>query len=359
MLSNELAGLFFLVIIFLTSVIAGLLIGNVRHRKKLTELSKKLSETENEKQIVYSEITSLNQELSTTNEHLLVKATDLAASNQVLNDLKARLELSVSERTQQLEQTISELFEEIEKHRHTEHTLHDTLEQLKQRNLELDNYVYKVSHDLRAPLTSILGLIHLMEMEQPAGQSNVYLDLMNKSIQKADAFIQSVLAHSKALKMEIMPTSIDFTYLLDECQQILQYMPGADRLAVHVHLQGDSPFYSDLVQVSEVLKNFYSNAIKYQNASRSDPYVSFVINTSPDHAEIRIEDNGIGIDSQYQNQIFNMFFRATEKANGSGLGLYIVHQIVEKLGGKLAIESQLGKGTVFTILLPNLLPVES
>jgi signal transduction histidine kinase len=359
MIGDRMTGLLFIGIAALLLITVGLLVALIRTRRKLRILENKLVETESEKQVVYDEIIALNTELAATNEHLLVKTTVLAANNQMLNDLKAKLELSVTERTQQLEQTISELFEEIEEHRSTEQILQDTLEQLKQRNLELDNYVYKVSHDLRAPLTSVLGLIYLMEIEQDSGASSQYLHLMRTSIQKADTFIQSVLAHSKALKMEIRPTSIDFADLLEECREALQYMPGADRLKVHIQIQEECPFYSDLVQVSEILKNFYSNAIKYQNLTRPDPYVSFTIFGSQDQTEIRIEDNGIGIDPRYQHQIFNMFFRATEKATGSGLGLYIVHQIVEKLGGTLTLESRLNEGTVFIITLPNLLPVEN
>ena len=348
-----------LLVFFIGVVLVGIVVYAIRWRREMAELRSKLAETESEKQKVYEDITALNHELGQTNEELFVKTTVLAAHNDMLNDLRTRLELSVSERTQQLEQTISELFEEVEEHQQTEQVLKETLEQLKQRNLELDNYVYKVSHDLRAPLTSILGLIQLMEMECTTETANQYLGLMRTSVQKADTFIQSVLAHSKALKMQIMPTHIDFADLLEECRQTLLYMPGADRLNVKIDIQDHSPFYSDLVQVSEILKNFYSNAIKYQNHTRSDSFVSFTIQASAETAEIRIEDNGIGIDAKYQEQIFNMFFRATEKSNGSGLGLYIVHQIVEKLGGQLTLESQLNKGTIFTITLPNLMPVAS
>jgi len=235
-----------------------------------------------------------------------------------------------------------------------QHTLEQTLKELQTRNYELDQYVYKVSHDLRAPLTSILGLIQLMEMEDVPEQIKHYLKLVNTRILKADQYIQSVLTHSQTLNLTIEPVEIDFKALISECSQELQYMPGADSISLHMDVQSTYPFYSDIMQITALLKNFYSNAIKYQDKYKPDAYVSFTIRITSDHAEIRIQDNGIGIDPVYQDRIFTMFFRATEKAEGSGLGLYIVHQIVEKLGGTMNLESQPGQGTLFTITLPNL-----
>ncbi len=95
-----------------------------------------------------------------------------------------------------------------------------------------------------------------------------------------------------------------------------------------------------------------SNAIKYRNPL-VDSYLSLQVEAFPDHLLITSEDNGMGIEQQYQESIFRMFFRASEKSDGSGLGLYIAKQAVEKMGGAIQVTSQIRQGTTFTVRLPH------
>jgi light-regulated signal transduction histidine kinase (bacteriophytochrome) len=103
-------------------------------------------------------------------------------------------------------------------------------------------------------------------------------------------------------------------------------------------------------------RNFISNAIKYQNPEAETSYVQFDIVVDANQARITITDNGIGVEEQFVPHLFDMFFRATETAEGSGLGLYIVKQAAQRIGGFIAVTSQLGIGTEFVITLPNQLP---
>ena len=103
------------------------------------------------------------------------------------------------------------------------------------------------------------------------------------------------------------------------------------------------------------MNNFLSNTIKYQDSSnKKKSFVNIQVLITKTHAVIAIQDNGVGIKKEYQPKIFNMFFRASENSFGSGLGLYIARQAVERLGGKIKVDSKLGLGTTFTITLPNL-----
>ncbi len=327
-------------ILFLTTALACIYfwqmlsyMGQQRQQQhQLQELNQELVATN-------EELTALNEEQHTTNEDLWASRLALEDTNVQLQQMTNQLETQVGLRTSELEQTLLTL---------------------QKRNQELDQYVYKVSHDLRAPLTSVMGLVQLIHMEKPPAGLAHYIDLIDASVCKADRFIQSVLSHSKALNLDIQPGLIDFAQLLEECKQELQYMPAADRLHVQVTLNGEADFFSDSLQIAAVLKNFYSNAIKYQNTHREDSYVHFKLEWNTQKAILMIEDNGLGIERQYQNRIFRMFFRASDKSDGSGLGLYIVKQIVERLGGTLTFESELGVGTRFTVQLPNMinLPVE-
>ncbi|MES2732411.1 MAG: CHASE3 domain-containing protein [Bacteroidota bacterium] len=243
---------------------------------------------------------------------------------------------------------------EVTELKQSEDRLRETLQELKERNYELDNYVYKVSHDLRAPLTSIMGLIELIEMETDPGKISHYVQLIKNRINKSDDFIRSLLNHSKILNSEIDYVPIDFQEMIDTCIEELKYLSNASEIRFFINKKEETVFCGDKLRVGIIFKNFISNAIKYINPHAVDaPYLKFNIKVSAQEAYIVLEDNGMGIEKQYLDRIFNMFFRATEKSDGSGLGLYITQQTVHKLNGNIDVRSTLGEGTTFTLILPN------
>lgn len=225
-------------------------------------------------------------------------------------------------------------------------------EELKIRNIELDNFVYKVSHDLRAPLSSILGLVNLARL--PGNEDNPmdYIDIIGKKVEDLDHFISDVLSHSKNLKMDVHITAIDFNAIISRTFLDLNYLEGAADVMVYRRVEGVE-FYSDPWRVSEIFRNLVSNAIKYRQVESEKPEIRIEVNANDLQAEIVFSDNGIGIEKDKLAKIFEMFYRATEQSDGSGIGLYIVKNAVEKLGGSITVESSVGSGTAFTILLPN------
>ncbi len=244
---------------------------------------------------------------------------------------------------------------DITHRKRAEQRLRRTMQELKKRNFELDNYVYKVSHDLRAPLSSILGLINVFRLENDPAKTDFYVDLIENRAKKLDNFIQSILNHSRTNSTEIQMGAIDFRRIIRESFEELRYMPQSESMQLILEVNQSTQFVSDPLKVSIILKNFLSNALKYTHPYKPSHFVKFTIEATEHNASITVEDNGIGIDPQYLPRIFDMFFRATEKSDGSGLGLYIVKQTIEKLGGNISVNSQLGEGTSFYITLPNLL----
>ena len=113
-------------------------------------------------------------------------------------------------------------------------------------------------------------------------------------------------------------------------------------------------FYSDKSRIGIILNNLISNSIRYQNPQATDPFVEVHVEVSESAADIRVKDNGIGIDRENQAKVFNMFYRVSSKSIGSGLGLYIVKEAVEKLHGEIELRSEPGEGSEFSIHLPNL-----
>ena len=225
-------------------------------------------------------------------------------------------------------------------------------EELKVRNEELDNFVYKVSHDLRAPLSSTLGLVHLANLDENDTNLREYIRMIGERIDQLDRFIADVLSHSKNLKVEVSHIKIDFHKIIDRNFDKLDYLQGAKRVSKKVSIKGGA-FFGDEWRISEVLRNLISNAIKYMDHEVDNPFIKVDIAINPSKADIIISDNGIGISEEMIPRIFEMFYRATESSEGSGIGLYIVQNAIKKMGGKIDLQSKEGEGTTFTISLPN------
>lgn len=228
-------------------------------------------------------------------------------------------------------------------------------EELKIRNAELDNFVYKVSHDLRAPLSSVLGLAHLASMPGNRDDLAGYVKLMGEKALQLDHFISDVLSHSKNLKMEVTVDRVDLPEIIDKTFRDLSYLAGSDEVKRIVSIEGDA-FFSDQWRLGEIFRNLISNAIKYRKLHFVDAQVNVEVRVDSGACEIKVWDNGIGVESSLAPRIFEMFFRASDRSDGSGLGLYIVKNAVDRLGGSITVQTEAGIGTRFHITLPNLIP---
>lgn len=224
-------------------------------------------------------------------------------------------------------------------------------EKLKKLNAELDRFVYSASHDLRAPLASLLGLIDLSKREPLNATLKEYLNLMDKSIVKLDGFISDITDYSRNLRLKEATQKVNFKNLSNEIYSSLVYM-SSDNINFSVSVKGKYDFYSDIDRLKLVLSNLISNSIRYRS-SRKKPFVKINVEKKKDKAIIKVIDNGIGIEKKYQKKVFEMFFRANDQNTGSGLGLFIVKETTDKLRGKIKLESMVGKGSTFTLEIPN------
>ena len=222
-------------------------------------------------------------------------------------------------------------------------------------NYELDSFVYRASHDIKAPLRSVMGLITLAQLENKDNSVSQYLEMMNKSVHNLDSFIKDLTLFSRNTRLDLEPRKINFDTILTESIDSLLFMDNADQVEIDINIDKKLKFYSDITRVSTIFNNLISNSLKYHKFDNNNPFIKiWVADNGDKHAIIEVEDNGLGIDKKYINNIFDMFFRASESSYGSGLGLYIVKTAVSKLNGKISVESELGKGTKFTVLIPNL-----
>lgn len=225
--------------------------------------------------------------------------------------------------------------------------------ELKKVNSELDRFVYSASHDLRAPLTSVLGLIQLSKIEEDPNQLMHYLNLKEKSIRKLDNFIQDIVNISKNSRTEVCRDEIHFEELVRGIFEQYDYMHNAQTVNQLIDIKQEQPFIADSYRVNIVLSNLLSNAIRYTNSYQESSYIKVSGKIDDKLALLYVEDNGRGISDKYLDKVFDMFFRADNDKNGSGLGLYIVKETIDKIGGKISVSSTLGKGTIFTIKIPS------
>jgi PAS domain S-box-containing protein len=239
--------------------------------------------------------------------------------------------------------------------RKSRENLKQALKTLEERNFELDQFVYKTSHDLRSPLTSILGIINLIKMDPDTTRHQEYVDKIQTRILRLDEFIQSMLHYSRNTRSELLIEKINFEEIFQETLDDLQYAKNFENVHVEWLIQADNiDFYSDLLRLKIITNNVISNAIKYQDTSKEERFIKITVEINPEKAIIYFKDNGIGIEKKYLPEIYKMFYRATESEEGSGLGLYIVKQTVEKLRGNIEIYSEGNrKGLWVRVDVPN------
>ena len=256
------------------------------------------------------------------------------------------LEAKVNERT-------SALHEEIATRKQAEEKLLRTNQELSKRNTELDNFVYSVSHDLRAPIASVLGLINLAKKDDGALKDN-YLDMIHKSALQQDHFIKEILDQSRNSRLDVKREEISFQTMIDETFNQLRFATANGQIVTkRVNVKQNKPFYSDKWRLKVVLNNIISNSIRYRNGK--DPVIQVDVEVNDDFAMVEIQDNGKGIAKEHLANVCRMFYRATDDGAGSGLGLYIVKETIDKLNGKLNIDSEEGKGTRVRLQIPEVM----
>ncbi|MEM7548285.1 MAG: PAS domain S-box protein [Bacteroidota bacterium] len=242
---------------------------------------------------------------------------------------------------------------DITPHITTENKLKESNNSLKKVNNELDHFVYRASHDLRAPLASILGLTNLVRFEKSVKGMLKYNDFVEAQVKKLDGFIKEIIDYSKVSRTEVQVENIDFEKLLNEIFESLKYLEQCKQIKREFSLKKDADFYSDNRTLNIIFKNLISNSIKYSDSKKPNSFINFSVEINEESASIILEDNGIGIEEEQVPKIFNMFHRATESSDGSGLGLFIVKQSLEKLGGDILVESEHKKQTKFVVTIPN------
>lgn len=252
-----------------------------------------------------------------------------------LKTLNERLEKIIGNRTQELQ--------------NQKEQLRSANEELTVANSELDNFVYRSSHDLIAPLKSLNGLINIAKNEKSEEALQSYFDMMNSSVDRLEEFIKSILEYSSNAKGVFEQSDVNLNSLLDSVVDDLKYFEQAEKVELKRHFEKDISFITDPKRLKIIISNIIANAVKYHNYNQPNPHIEVTAIKDSEYITISIIDNGQGIDAQRIDKIFDMFYRASENSQGSGLGLYIVKDTVHKLGGQIDVKSKISKGTTFSL----------
>lgn len=224
-------------------------------------------------------------------------------------------------------------------------------EKLRGLNKDLDRFVYSISHDLRAPIASMIGLTSLSKEVETQEELEEMLAMQTESLHRMDGYISDILDYSRNKRVDLKNVKIDIRDIVDKCLNDLSYYRKDNALEVRLDIK-ENTLYSDDLRFKIIVNNLLSNALKYTDSEKSEKWVELRTFIEGDRLVLEVEDNGVGIRSDLIHDIWNMFYRATSDFSGSGLGLYILKESAQTLDATFNVDSKEGVGSTFRIGFP-------
>jgi light-regulated signal transduction histidine kinase (bacteriophytochrome) len=229
------------------------------------------------------------------------------------------------------------------------------IKELEQRNAELEQFAYTVSHDLRNPVITIKGFVAMLEKdvrENKLDRFQTDIDRISNAADKMGGLLRDLLSLAQVGRVVNPPEEIDLALLTEEVLETLDERIRASKVTVEIspHL---SAVYADRVRMCEVMENLVDNAAKYMG-NQSHPLIEIGGESSGTETVIYVKDNGLGIGPQFHTKIFDLFDKLNSDTEGTGVGLALVKRIIEFHGGKIWVESEgSGKGSIFCFTIPS------
>jgi signal transduction histidine kinase len=269
------------------------------------------------------ELSKLNRAIHEQKEEIEAQTEELTEANQTIQAINRNLEASVEDRTQQLKQAYT----------------------------ELDTFIYRSSHDLRRPLTTFMGLTEVARISVKDQAALELFYKVNDTAQNLDRMLAKLQSVSLIASTELAPAEISFEHELDYAlsrygEEILD-----KRIRVERSVKALKSFVSYPAILRVILENLLENAIQF---SLRNPVIKVDISQTGTSVSIRVEDNGEGIPEEFRNRLYEMYFRASERSKGNGLGLYLVRKAAQRLKGDVQFVPNVPQGAVFTVSIPSL-----
>lgn len=226
-----------------------------------------------------------------------------------------------------------------------------TEHELMESNQELDTFFYKASHDLKGPLASILGIVNVARLENKDDVIEKYFKMIDTSVRRLDRTLMDLIELARTRKGVSKLSKIYLRALVDEILQSLSHTVNFSGIKFEIDVDGSLGIIADKVLVLSVFQNLIHNAINYGN--KEHPVIKIRVDGTANGIRLEVTDNGKGIADHVKHRVFEMFYRGHPDSSGSGLGLFIVKNAIEKLKGKVWFESEEGRGASFYAEIPN------
>jgi signal transduction histidine kinase len=262
---------------------------------------------------------------------------------QAQQEATEKLEVKVRVRTEELSRTNEELFSTLETNK-----LQTKI--IEEKNAELDAFFYRISHDLKGPINTLLGLSNIAVQDVNDPKAQLYFGQQRTQVERLNNIISGLIHLTKVSDGELRRDQIDFSRLIDDCISTHNSHERFSKIDFQINVDAEIEFYSEWTLLIAIVQNLIENAIKYSKGEQ--PFVKIEISKVENFISISVSDNGQGIPRDQQDKIFDIFYRATQNAEGSGLGLYILKRSVQRLKGSIEVYSEPDKGSTFVVKLP-------
>ncbi|WP_109829682.1 ATP-binding protein [Reichenbachiella versicolor] len=224
-------------------------------------------------------------------------------------------------------------------------------EELIRKNRELNAFSYRISHDLRSPLTTIMALTNLIESEYDIEKVKEYSHLIMDRVNSMDRVIKSIMDYARNMNNKVIFEEVNLPEMVKELIAAYSYHAHFERLSIATSFEV-SMVHQDRIRMKIILNCLLSNAYNFADKHKDNSTLDLHISLSDSILCIVFKDNGIGISDRDLDRIREMFYRGTSLSQGAGLGLYIVEETIKQLHGSLCISSEDGEGTIIRVGLP-------
>lgn len=320
----------------------------IRDNKSISYESQVPSKDLSEGKWVLSTLTPILDENGIMKRLVIIDSdiTERKLAEQKIHQMNAELEALVEKRTEQLRDANEDLTEENQKHL-------KTLAMLKSTNEELDTFIYKASHDLKGPLTSLMGLVNIAQMEVEDPTARQYIDLIDRSSLKLNDILSGLLEATRIKQGEVHFDHINLHQLASDTLDRVMERQGNPETSVSIGIPEDFNLISDPDLLGTILEKCIDNSFCYRDPTKDEHLVQINLENAEKGIWIEVIDNGQGIPEEHHKKVFEMFFRGNARHIGIGLGLYIAQNAIEKLKGKIICESEPDAGSTFRIFIPH------
>jgi signal transduction histidine kinase len=226
-----------------------------------------------------------------------------------------------------------------------------TEKELQESNQELDTFFYKASHDLKGPLASVMGIVNLARLEIQNELLEKYFKMIETSVQRLDRTLMDLIELARTRKGGSKLSAINLKSFVEEILHSLRHVPDFNHVNFEIKVDHHAEITADKVLMLSVFQNLIHNAINYCN--HQSPWIRISIVSTGKGIVLEVFDNGKGIPEAVKSRVFEMFYRGHPDSTGSGLGLFIVKNALEKMNGTIHLESKDGFGTTFTVTIPD------